>query len=301
MSNLSQNDRKKLDNFNSMTVGNIFQKTREEKGATVMQVSEHLNIGSSHIEAIESNDINHLPPKVYAVGFVRAYADLLGLDSEKMVYLFKVQVYGKHLTDQQKHIVNTSNKDINFLDVLKANKATIPIVVGVFVIIGMVIYALGVLIVWILTSDYSDNEFRVPKVPIEMMEGAATPVDEFIISGEQELATPIEPMDIVIKPDIGGKSYGVNALESALTFKMLAEGWLEIRTVNGGKLLLSETLNAGDVFYASDAQDVLLTTNNAANIEAYLDGQRLGVIGADGDVVRLRPFSVRALRLQRAE
>lgn len=299
MNSLSPNDRHKLDNFNGMTVGTIFQKSREAQNATILQVSEHLNIGSAHIEAIENNDIDHLPPKVYAVGFVRAYADLLGLDAEKMAYLFKVQVYGKKQTEQQKEIIKTEGKSLKLHDMILANRAVIPVVLAVLIFISLIVTVIAYFVMWMMAPSDRNDQFRVPEVPAEMLEGATQPLDEFV--ADEEADSPIEPMDMMVKADEGAKSYGVEPLESALAFKMVAEGWLEIRTVKNGEILLSETLNKGDVFYLPETQDILLTTNNAAYIEAYLDGEKLGLLGAEGDIIRLRPFSVKALRLQRGK
>ena len=91
MNNLTPQDRVTLDNYNDMSVGQIFRRARQDNNYNLTDIATHLNIASTHLEAIEADDINSLPPKVYAVGFVRAYADVLSLDSEKMAYLFKVQ------------------------------------------------------------------------------------------------------------------------------------------------------------------------------------------------------------------
>ena len=301
MTNLSNNDRTKLDNFNGMTVGNIFQKSRESQNLDLMQISAHLNIGSDHLTAIENNDVAHLPPKVYAVGFVRAYADLLGLDSDKMAYLFKIQVYGKKQTDLQSEIVQSEGKTIKAQDNFKFDATIIPYLIAFLIAAGLLITTIIYIFMWIFSSGSDNAEFRVPEVPPEMMEGAAMPIEDFISLDNATPIAPVEPMDILIKPDEGAKAYGVEALKSALTFKMVDDGWLEIRAIKNGKVLLSETLNSGDVFYLSESQDILLTTNNGASIEAYLDGQKLGLLGTEGDIIRLRPFSVKALRLQNVE
>ncbi len=302
MTLLSNTDREKLDNYNGMAVGAIFRKTREDKGYELLQVSSHLNIGRDHLTAIENDDYDHLPQKVYAVGFVRAYADLLELDSEKMAYLFKVQAYGKKDTETQKQIIKTEGKTLGLGDMISTNKGLIPVILAFIIFAVLIISAIVFLGIWLMTPSEPQNQMRIPEVPLELLEGASMPDDSFVnTQGVEETAEPIEPFDIVIRPNDGATTYGVDASQSALTFKMVNDGWLEIRTIENGQLLISETLNAGDVFYVAEDQDVLLTTNNAVNIEAYLDGQKLGLLGNDGDIIRLRPFSVKALRLQRGE
>jgi cytoskeleton protein RodZ len=55
----------------------------------VAEVANMLRIHSAYLQAIEDNEIDKLPGPTYAVGFVRAYAEYLGLDGAKVVDRFK--------------------------------------------------------------------------------------------------------------------------------------------------------------------------------------------------------------------
>jgi cytoskeleton protein RodZ len=52
-------------------------------------IAEVLRIRRRHLQAIEDGDFEQLPGTTYAVGFIRAYADYLGLDSDEVVRRFK--------------------------------------------------------------------------------------------------------------------------------------------------------------------------------------------------------------------
>lgn len=65
-------------------LGKIIKTAREKTGLSVQEVSNKIKILSSYLEAIENNDFQSLPPRVYVVGFVRCYADFLNLDSQKL-------------------------------------------------------------------------------------------------------------------------------------------------------------------------------------------------------------------------
>jgi len=298
MNNLTPSDKSTLDNYNGMTVGSIFRKTRETKGYDLLQIAAHLNIGSEHLEAIEKDDYAVLPQKVYAVGFVRAYADLLELNAEKMAYLFKVQAYGKKQTEDQKAMIITDGKTVGLRDAIISNKGFIPVILVVLVAFGLAVATIIFLGMWIF-SEKSDDRFVVPEVPVALLEGGGNHQTDFI-AVEDNAQSPQEPMSIIIKPNDGAMAYGVDALQSALTFKMQSNASLEIRSVDNGQVLISKQLNTGDVFYTSENQDILLSTDNAGAIEAFLDNQSLGLLGAEKAAIRLRPFSVKALRLQRA-
>ena len=77
-----------------MPVGEILRRTRTHYGLNLQQVEQILRIRASNLEALETGDVSQLPGRVYAIGFVRAYAEYLGLDGDKMVHLFKQQSVG---------------------------------------------------------------------------------------------------------------------------------------------------------------------------------------------------------------
>ena len=62
---------------------------RETMGLTLAEASEKTHIRESHLAAIESVDLVELPSRPYAIGFVRAYAEFLELDSAPIVARFK--------------------------------------------------------------------------------------------------------------------------------------------------------------------------------------------------------------------
>jgi cytoskeleton protein RodZ len=66
-------------------VGALLRRRREETQQDVDDVSRQLRIRSAYIRAIEEGKFQELPGNAYAIGFVRAYADYLGLDGSTVV------------------------------------------------------------------------------------------------------------------------------------------------------------------------------------------------------------------------
>lgn len=67
------------------TVAQVLIKGRKERGLSAAQVATALNIRLDYIDAIESGDYSKLPGNSYAIGFVRAYADYIDLNSDEVV------------------------------------------------------------------------------------------------------------------------------------------------------------------------------------------------------------------------
>lgn len=71
------------------SVGQLLRQTRASLGVDLEHVAETLRIRLTFLQAIEDGRNQDLPGPTYAVGFVRAYADYLGLDSEEIVRRYK--------------------------------------------------------------------------------------------------------------------------------------------------------------------------------------------------------------------
>ncbi len=66
-------------------VAALLRRRREELGRDIPTVARQLRIRAVYISAIEDGRLQDLPGTAYAVGFVRAYADYLGLDGNSVV------------------------------------------------------------------------------------------------------------------------------------------------------------------------------------------------------------------------
>ncbi len=70
-------------------IGTEFAAARVQSGVDVVQVATTLRIRKEHLAAIEEGRFGDLPAPAYALGFVRSYADYLGLDPAAAVEAFK--------------------------------------------------------------------------------------------------------------------------------------------------------------------------------------------------------------------
>ena len=70
-------------------VGGLLRASRLRCGEELDDIAQSLRIRRRHLLAIEEGEFEQLPGTTYAVGFIRAYADYLGLDSDEVVRRFK--------------------------------------------------------------------------------------------------------------------------------------------------------------------------------------------------------------------
>ena len=77
------------------TVGQDLRAARIRRGDDLAAVSRALKIRKDHLDALESDQIDRLPGKTYAIGFVRSYARYLGLDAGVLAERFKAEISGR--------------------------------------------------------------------------------------------------------------------------------------------------------------------------------------------------------------
>jgi cytoskeletal protein RodZ len=70
-------------------IGEQLRSARERKGLTLDRVCDETNIAKRYLAALEDEDFSVFPGDPYAIGFLRNYADYLGLNSNELVASFK--------------------------------------------------------------------------------------------------------------------------------------------------------------------------------------------------------------------
>ena len=75
--------------FSASELGAMLRESRVSLGRELEDVAAELRIRQVYLQAIEDGRLDDLPGITYATGFLRAYADFLGLDGEDLVRRFK--------------------------------------------------------------------------------------------------------------------------------------------------------------------------------------------------------------------
>jgi cytoskeleton protein RodZ len=68
--------------------GEILKRERELRQISLREISEATKINLRYLDALERNDFRHLPGGVFNKGFVRAYAQFIGIDPEAMAMAY---------------------------------------------------------------------------------------------------------------------------------------------------------------------------------------------------------------------
>lgn len=106
-------------------LGASLRQKREALGWRIEDVAEHLKIRASVLEALEHEQYEILPDRVYLLGFLKSYASFLGLDSQKVI---------AELSQKNIHVPSSGKikvADISFLQGHKTRTTPIGLFLGV--------------------------------------------------------------------------------------------------------------------------------------------------------------------------
>jgi cytoskeleton protein RodZ len=71
------------------TAGEILKKTRQKEKLKIDRVAKETKIRSEYLIALEANRFRKLPSSAIARGFIKNYAEFLGLSSEEVLAVFR--------------------------------------------------------------------------------------------------------------------------------------------------------------------------------------------------------------------
>lgn len=252
-----------------LPVGEILRRTRLHYDQSIPDIEKALRIRASQIEAIEVGNLDALPGRVYAIGFVRSYSEYLGLDGDKMVELFKRQAAG-----------TAPQPELNFP--IPANESQLP---AWWIMPVCILGVVAVFVFWFNENEVAQKAINeIPEVPARL-QAPPEPETSALEASAEELAVqegPEEP-EIEEKPAEG------------IILNIRQNSWVEIRD-QSGKAMLSRVLSAGDQYYVPDRPDLTISIGNAGGVEIEVDGQALKPLGKTGKVLRRLPLDAKYLK-----
>jgi cytoskeleton protein RodZ len=280
------------------TVGQDLRAARLRRGDDLAAVSRALKIRRDHLEALEEDRLEALPGRTYAVGFVRTYADYLGLDAARVIERYKTQIAGR--TDDLTPTITVIDDDEN-----RRLPQGWKIIVGVvFLLLAYGAYHLVV--------PAADRMLAPPVSPVpaqlaprpartaprsappvrkaETAPAAATTVPSGQATAVPGATAPLQQQAAIPQ----GQVYGKQHQDARVVLRMRQTTRVLVQGPNG-MVFINRTLNAGDSYMVPNQTGLTLTTADAGAVEIDLDGVAMGTAGSRGQIgetVSLDPQAV---------
>ena len=270
------------------TVGQDLRAARQRRGDDLSTVSKALKIRKDHLEALEEDRIEALPGRTYAVGFVRTYAEFLGLDAAQCVERFKSQIAGR--TDDATPTITVIDED---------EHRRLPQGWKIVLVIVLLAVAYGAYHLLVPVADkmlappvapVPEAAVTTPKpapkqvVKIQPLPQPPAPTTTAPTSTAPATQAPASPdatqQQAAIQP---GKVYGQQNRNARVILRIKQPTQVLVQGADG-HIFINRALNAGDTFMVPDMVGVTLTTGNAGAVEIDLDGVAMGTVGKNGQV-----------------
>ncbi len=223
-------------------IGTRLARARLSKALSLADVSRALGIKPEFLDAIERLDLQPLPSRGYALGYVRNYAGFLGLDVQAMVTSFKREIENPNgLADILPGAVGSQART----DLRRGGLLASLVVIGACVLIA-------------------PFGFKTKTVAAETIRGGEkTRVETRPVKAARNRAA---------KPVIRAET---------ISLKAVSASWVEVVDAKGA-VLISRIMVPGEIFEVARSARPLLSLRDAGAIELFIGGERIGPIGQKG-------------------
>ncbi|NNM55699.1 helix-turn-helix domain-containing protein [Acidocella sp.] len=282
-------------------VGAGLRSVRERLGWKLPEVAEGLRIRLPYLEAIERGDLGALPGPAYQTGFIRTYAQSLGLDPEEILRRFR----------DAGSMGELPPAELKFL-------APVPdrgVPAGAIALLGVVLLLAGYGLWYLHTEKERRMAAAVPSVPVQLAPLAvppkppaspATPTPATLTPATPAAAPAVAVAPAAPEPTPTAQPTTSSTAQPAATppsqpaatpvatpvatpdngqvILATADTWVEVSDTTGN-ILFSKVLHAGESWPVPDEAGLTMTVGNAGGTEIAINGKAGAPLGAVGAVL----------------
>lgn len=295
------------------TLGDGLRKAREMAGRSLDELSTTTRVHTRYLTALEQNDWSVLPSRVFAIGYVRAYAAALGLDEQLAVERFKRETPDPSVPLQ-------APVGVAFEEVRRYSPRIIAGALAVVVaVVGWNIFQRVQLASAPEPSaiEATPESWTLGAVPgqdgyVRLSEAQPAPPDQtipalYVTPGlEKELlgVDPTDPNAALVAAEAPvqrafnprGAIHGAPASASQVTLQARKATSLVVRTADG-RVLFARQLAAGESWRAPLGVAAIIDASDPSAFNVYMNGEYAG--GLDANATPLAGLNSRAALLAR--
>ena len=276
-----------IENEEVQTIGEMLRNARVKQNKTIDEAADELCIRKFYLNAIENMDFANTPPMPYCLGFVRSYAKLLGLNSDRIAASYKQAMTGEDEPKQQ----SISGERVSSYPRLK------HVISG---ILGLALLAVAwsVLPTTSKFEDISEENTAVLPKPVIVAEEDEKKVEEKAVNKEEKEEKEVkdeEKSEEKTKPAVDEKQVNEDKKEEKteadenkkedkkvekavlpqMKIELTGPSWLELR--QGKKVLLNGVYNKGYKYSVPSEKGLIITVGRPRNVRFYLDDKPITV------------------------
>jgi cytoskeleton protein RodZ len=263
-------------------LGKMLRDTRERLGLTLEEAERATRIRTHHLEAMERNDWQALPSPVQARGFLRNYADFLGLNPDDVLTEFgqatqparqplPVAKAKTRPAEESRGEVAVRRPRLISPDLIVVTSVTL-VLLALFIWGGS----------WVMSSLRAQTLSDLG-APAEAEVTAPTPTPTETSTPQPGLPGGLVLEEVTAVPSIT-PTLPIGPI-GALGLRLSVEREAFLKVDVDGREQLRLRARPGDVFDLQGSSRIEVTTGNGGGVRASFNGQDYGLLGVLNEVV----------------
>jgi cytoskeleton protein RodZ len=256
--------------------GASLKRARESKGISLDQIAKETRISTRFLAAIENEEFHLLPGGVFNRGFVRSFAERVGLDPDQTV-----ADYERLVSPREPAETGPSAAQASKVERPKPDRRLYPIAIGIL--------ALAIVIFYVVTRESNQKaETATSSAPVVSTPPEQTPTPapspattetNTAPSTAQELPTPAPPASVPPAPPAPVANTQALTLDIAVT----ETTWIRVRS-DGNSVIPGEILEPGMTRKFTAENSISISVGNAAGLTLKINDMPLKPLGKSGQV-----------------
>ena len=238
--------------------GASFRKARESKGISLDQIATETRISTRFLSAIESEEFHLLPGGIFNRGFVRTFAEIVGLDPDQAVVEYERLANAQEPSDALSPGIARPSK---------VGRHLYSAAIGLLVLVIVIFY---------LATRESGQIAQTTGPP-----PAPAPA---VIPPPPPPSAP-ETTSVAGTPDVSEPKPALPSNPQTLTLDVEARQrtWIKI-TADGTAINIGEILEPGMTRKFTAQASIMISVGNAAGLVLKINDMQLKPLGKSGDV-----------------
>jgi cytoskeleton protein RodZ len=246
--------------------GASFKKARESKGITLDQIAKKTRISTRFLAAIEDEEFHLLPGGIFNRGFVRNFAETVGLDADQAV------------ADYERLVSVHEPLDLpaSATPPVKNDRRLYPIALGVL--------AIAIAIFYLVTREPARTvETPPPPTPTAPAAQPSPAPDPAVTTTPQQPATtPPPPTEPEPAPPTAANVQAATTQALTLDIEAREKTWIKI--ASDGNTVGTEILEPGMTRKFTAENSLYISIGNAAGLTLKVNDMPLKPLGKSGQV-----------------
>jgi len=248
-------------------LGASFKKARESRGVSLDQIAAETRISSRFLLAIENEEFHLLPGGIFNRGFVRTYAEKIGLDPDQAVAEY--ERLAQHREPAETTVAPAPQEK-------KSQRNLYPVAIGGLVLLIIIFY--------VVTRE-SSKTAQTASAPPPV---ASVPAPAAVPPGQPAQPPPTAPQTTAAAPEPEPAPAPAPVTESLrIDMDVKEPTWIKVEA-DGNPINPGELLEPGMTRHFGAQKSIFLTIGNASGLVLKINDMPTKNLGKGGQVRELR-------------